>query len=445
MSIQRLNHEKMTRVHDTLVKDSLLVVIFPFKFTDFKYDQLGLSYFERYCDVLVLDISMITAPKLAKGVSVKRCKKNEVVTVSSLFSFIRHVYELRRRSTKINIAMLTAIRGSSPSEVICNLIIVGLLKRKCVVFDLYNPGVPNLDPGDVARSKEFGHDSGLLAKFLRLAKNATTLLEARKALTAVFLGRLKRFLPSATTHRLVAGEDSLKVAEQEKRAKDKIKLVFGHCDNYSNNLLAELKPPVFDSFPQKMAVFLDGAGPMFGSDFLHSGRKGSLTSDKWYPLVTRFIDQVEDQTGVQIVIAGHYKTTHPEIAPCFGNRPVYYGKTRDLVWNSEFVITRASSSFSYAVMSKKPIIFIYSNQQKNDFQLMRDTCVYSAMLGAEPVNIDDPPIHIDHLLKIDEERYLNFKKICLTSTNSKRPNVQIILEDIMNISTGSDFARTSPD
>lgn len=430
---------------DTLVKKSLLVVIFPHKFTDFKFDQLGLSYFKRYCDVLVLDISMITAPKFAKGVSARRCEKNEIVTVSSLFSFVRHINELRKRSTKFNISMLNTLRNSSLCQVICNLIIVGLLKGKCVIFDLYNPGVPNPYPKDAATPKELSHNSGFLAKALRLVKDTTTLLEAKKTFIALFLGRLESFMPSVITHRLVAGEDWLKVADQRNRPKDRIKLVFGHCDNYSNNLLHEPKSPVLNSSPQKMAVFLDGAGPMFGSDSVLSGRKSSVTSDIWYPLLTRFLDQVEDQTGVQIVIAGHYKSTHPAIAPYFGNRPVYYGKTRDLVWNSEFVITRASSSFSYAVMSKKPVIFIYSNQQRKDVQLMRETCFYAAMLGAEPVNIDEPPIHIGHLLKIDEERYLNFEKVCLTSTKSKRPNVQIILEDIMNISTGSDFARTCPD
>ena len=86
------------RIHDTPAKEVLLVVIFPYKFSDFKYDVMGLGDFKRYCDVLILDISMIVAPKFAKGVSVKRSEKSEVITVSSTLSFIRHVYELRERS-----------------------------------------------------------------------------------------------------------------------------------------------------------------------------------------------------------------------------------------------------------------------------------------------------------------------------------------------------------
>ena len=74
---------------------------------------------------------------------------------------------------------------------------------------------------------------------------------------------------------------------------------------------------------------------------------------------------------------------------------------------------------------------------------MRDICGMAAMLGSEPVNIDEPPIDTGCLLKIDEIRYRNYEKVCLTSTNSQRPNVQIILEDIMNINIGSDFTNTS--
>ena len=40
-------------------------------------------------------------------------------------------------------------------------------------------------------------------------------------------------------------------------------------------------------------------------------------------------------------------------------------KTSELVDNSEFVITKYSSGLSYAVLSKKPILFFYTNEHKN--------------------------------------------------------------------------------
>jgi len=429
---------------DTPVKEFLFVVIYPYKFTDFVYDLIELGDFKRYCDVLVLDISIITTPKFSKGVSAKRSEKNEVVTLSSLLSFIRRVYELRKRSAKINICILNEVPYSSPSEFICNLIITAFLRRKCVILNQYNGGVPIHYLGGALTPNEITANSGFLAKALRFFKNTSTLSEARKKISSVLFGSLARFVPSATTHRLVAGEDWLKLARQRKPASNQIKLVFGHGNDYSNNLLQKLKSVAFTLPQKKIAILLDGAGPMYGTDAVHTGRKVYFTTDVWYPSLTRFFDRLEDQTGVQIEIAGHYKSTHPAMAQCFGNRPVHYGKTRELVQNSEFVITRASTAISYAVMFKKPILFIYSNQLKEDHLAMRDIRGMAAMLGDEPVNIDEPPIDIEGLLKIDEGRYRNYEKVCLTSTSSQRPNVQIILEDIMNINTESDFTKTSP-
>jgi len=388
---------------------------------------------------------MITAPKFAKGVSAKRCEKNEIVTVSSLLNFIRHMYILGKRSSEINICILNAVRYISPAEFICNLLITAFLKGKCAILELYNGGVPIPDFEGGARPKELDRNSGLFARARGFAKRTTTLLEARKSISGAMLLWLERSMPSATTHRLVAGEHWLKHVEQKKPASNQIKMVFGHSHDYSNNLLCELRPSAFALPQKKAAVYLDGAGPMHGNDGIHLGRKVYYTSEIWYPALTRFLDQIEDQSGVQIVIAGHYKTTHPAIAPCFGNRSVYYGKTRELVRNSEFVITRMSASVAYAVMFKKPIIFLYSNQLKEGYQDMQDMREMAEMFGNEQVNIDEPPNHIGYLLKIDEERYLNYEKVCLTSSKSNRANVQVILEDIMNINTGSYFSKTDPD
>ncbi len=431
---------------DTNVKEFLFVVIYPYKFTDFVYDLIELGEFKRYCDVLVWDISMITTPKFSKGVNAKRSEKNEIVTLSSLPSFIRRVYELRKRSTKINICILNEVPYSSPFEFICNLIITAFLRRTSVVIlDLYNGGVPTHYYDGTSTSNGITENSRFYAKVLRFFKNTTTFSEALKKILSVLFGSLARFMPSATTHRLVAGQDWLRLAAQRKPTSNQIRLVFGHSNDYSNNLLHKLKSPKFALSQKKIAVLLDGPGPMYGGDAIHMGRTVYFTSDVWYPSLTRFFDQLEDQTGVQIEIAGHYKSTHPAIAPCFGNRPVHYGKTRELVRSSEFVITQVSTAISYAVMFKKPVIFIYSNQLKKDYLTMRDTCGIAATLGNEPVNIDEPPIDVEGLLKIDKGRYRNYEKICLTSTSSQRPNVQIILEDIMNIDTGSDFTKTIPD
>lgn len=435
----------MVKVSEDVTKKPLFVVIYPYKFTDFVYDLIELNYFKRYCDVLVLDISPITTPSFSKGVSAERSKKSNVIIVSSWLDFVRCVYELRKRSTETNICILNEVTYSSVSEFLCNLGITALLKRRSVtIFDLYNGGIPIHFPGAASKPKEITQHSKFIAKALRFAKNTTTLSEAKKKISSVLFSSLARLMPSATTHRLVAGEDWLAFARGSGQERNRIRLVYGHSHDYSNYLQHKVKSSSFALPHKKIAVLLDDGMPMFGTDYIHLGRKVYTTIDVWYPALTLFFDRIEVETGVQIEIAGHYKSTHQAIEPCFGNRSVHYGKTMELVRNSEFVITQYSTAISYAVMFRKPVIFIYSNQLKEDNMAMRYIRGMAAMLGKEPVNIDELPIDIRGLLKVNEERYLNYEKTCLTSFGSQRPNVQIILEDIMNINTGSDFTKTNP-
>ena len=277
---------------DIPVKENLVVVIYPYKFTDFVYDLMELDEFNRYCHVFVWDISTITTPKFSKGVSANRSKKNEVVILSSLLSFIRCVHELRKLSANKTICILNEVPYSLPSEFMCNLILAVFLKKTSVVIlDLYNGGIPIHYLDDKSTTNEITKNLTLYAKFLRLSKNNTTLSEAIKKISNVLFVRLKDcFNASATTHRLVAGEDWLKVAVKKKWERNRIKLVFGHCPDYSNILLHKLKSPELALSQKKIAVFLDGAGPMYGSDAVHLGRKVYFTTDVWYLLLKRFFD-----------------------------------------------------------------------------------------------------------------------------------------------------------
>lgn len=426
------------------IPKAFFVVIYPYKFTDFLYDLMELSYFKRYCDVLVLDISQLTAPKFSKGISAGRSKKSNIIEISSWREFVRQVYELRKLSACKNICIQNVVPHNSIVGFLCNLIITVFLKNKgMAIYDLYISGTPVYQPGTAAEPNEATRFSILIDRMLRFAKHTTTFSEAMKKISNVLLDLLARWMPSATTHRLVAGDDWEALARMSGPARNRIKLIYGHSHDYSNNLLHERRSSITMLPSKRIAVLLDAAGPMFGDDYIYMGRKVYLSADVWYRSLTRFFDQLEIETRVRVEIAGHYKSAHPSIAPCFGNRSVHYGMTRELVRHSEFVVTRQSAATAYAVMFRKPVLFIYSNQIKQDHRAMRGIGRLAAILGTEPVNIDEPLTNICSLLKVNEDRYMKFERACLTSAKSRRPNAQIILEDIMNIATGPEFYEDS--
>jgi hypothetical protein len=421
----------------------LFVVVYPYKFTDFVYHLLELDDFKRHCDVQVWDISALTTPKFSRAVSAERSRQSGVVAVTTWRQLLGRLHDVRARSASTPVCILNEVPCTSAAEAVCNWLMSVQLRRTTIaVLDLLNGGTPlrylnqTSDAAPAARGSVW-------ARGLRFARGTTTLTEARRKLSTAVFGLLNRVIPTSTTHRLVAGEDWLQVAQTRSgRRRRPIALVYGHSHDYSTNLAHRLRPSLGDQPGGRIAVLLDGPGPMFASDLAHNGRKAFFTTDVWYPALARLFDRLEADTGVRVEIAGHYKSRHPSVAPCFGNRRVHYGRTAQMVRFSEFVITRTSTAISHAVIARKPVLFIYSNQLEADSQFMRDIRGMAAMLGTTPINIDTLPADIRSLLRVDEERYRHYERMCLTSAGPSRPNVQIILEDVMGLATGADFAWT---
>ena len=421
-------------------KKAMFVVIYPYKFPEFVWNLMELDEFKRFSDVQVWDISPITTPKFSEGVVVGRSTRNEVIACVSIRDYVTRLFDLRRQASYKNICVLNEVPWYSPIGVLCNLLLVFLLKNKnAKVFDFYCGGVPIAYPQDSESNDTTKQSLGFFSRLARLITYSNTFTAAWRSIRAAFLSRLSKILPTVLTHRLAAGEQWLAFVMKNQRRG--IRIVYAHSRDFSNHLLARKTSFSQEDIRLKSAVFLSSPNPFFGSDSIITGGDQGFTSEVWYPALARFFDFLEVSTGVTVEIAGHYKSAFPAIAPCFGNRSVRYGKTREMVRQSEYVITLTSTAISYAVLFRKPVIFIYSNQLKDSQDPMRDVCGMAAMLGTKPVNIDEWPSDIGSLLTVDHYRYGEYERAVLTSDPTRRPNVQIILEDIMNINTGGAFNR----
>jgi hypothetical protein len=417
----------------------MFIVIYPYKFNNFLYSLMELEYFKSYCETAVWDVSHIINRKFAEKIKADRSRRKEIIEVISMKQFVLLLVNLRKAAKEHRVCMLNEVAMENFSSLICNFMIKVLIRNTgLAVLDAYNGGVQVR----TFEEKSAGDRKNYFAKLLAYVKRTKTHREALRMFKGFFylaLARCFNVLP--TTHRLVAGDEWIDVAGRHGAEKKGIKFVFGSAWDYSNDLLRRIENTDSSGRKQRIAVLLAAAGPEFGGDHEHLKRKPVLTSDVWYPSLARFLDKVEKETGVVAEIAGHYKSAHPPIAPCFGNRRVHYGKTRELVRDSEFVITTMSTAVSYAVIYRKPVIYIYSNQLKEDRLAMGNIRVMAEAFGQEPVNIDDFNGKISTLLAVDENKYMAYEKACLTSAQPSRPNVQVILEDVMGIKVDTDFFR----
>ena len=168
----------------------------------------------------------------------------------------------------------------------------------------------------------------------------------------------------------------------------------------------------------RYAVFLDIYLP-HQSDLRIVGLR-AIDADAYYRSLNRFFSLVEARYGVRVAIAAHPKAQYD--ATTFEGRPTIAGRTPELVRDADFVISHHSTSLSYAVLNRKPIVFIYTDGMEREYGLtivsfVRDMAAY---LHAAVYNVDTIEDSGDVAIgPVDEVRYDEYKYSFLTSHASE--------------------------
>jgi hypothetical protein len=137
----------------------------------------------------------------------------------------------------------------------------------------------------------------------------------------------------------------------------------------------------------------------------------------YFKSLSAFFERLEKEHNLKVIIAAHPKATYQ--GPEFGGREIIEGKTNELVKDCRFAIAHYSTSISFAVLHKKPVVFIYTAEMKGMFyfQLIKRL---AAILEAKIINID--AFHDDDELQItspDHLRYDDYKYKYLTSRSTE--------------------------
>ena len=138
---------------------------------------------------------------------------------------------------------------------------------------------------------------------------------------------------------------------------------------------------------KKYCVYLDEYIP-FHPDIAMVGLH-ALKPYNYYNSMNNFFDLVEKKFNIEVVIAAHPKADYAK--NFFNGRKIYKYKTAELVKNSEFCFSHASTSICFSIFFNKPLFFIYTNEFKklyknNAFSFM---VRMSNVLGRQIFNIND--------------------------------------------------------
>lgn len=160
--------------------------------------------------------------------------------------------------------------------------------------------------------------------------------------------------------------------------------------------------------PQKYCVWLDSYIPYHPDLTQIPG--AYVNAESYYQALRKFFHWIQNEYGIKVVVAAHPRSDYNEHKDAYEGFEIYKFCTCVLVRDAEFVLSAASTSFLYAVMYKKPILFIYQTALMNGLPthiLFMDKL--SKEVGTRPIYIDGEQqmdrTNIDKLLLVNEEEY----------------------------------------
>lgn len=135
-----------------------------------------------------------------------------------------------------------------------------------------------------------------------------------------------------------------------------------------NTYLKLVKSASSELSDQKYFVFLDEYYPF------HPDLQGQhlIDPEYYYNKVNQFLEEMTKSTGYECIVALHPRAS-------YGTNPfkvkAVVGKTCELVLQAEFAVGHASTSFSFPILGKKPLIQIgFKSLRKNLYGLFLTRC-----------------------------------------------------------------------
>lgn len=182
------------------------------------------------------------------------------------------------------------------------------------------------------------------------------------------------------------------------------------------------------------AVFLD-EDMVNHPDYILLNQKQPATEEQYYKTLSNFLKKFELETGLKVKIAFHPKRESQKIPILLKDFDYAFEQTAELVMNSSITLAHQSTSLSYAVLFKKPVTLLTSNELTKSWLGPRIEN-FSKILNSQIINMDNflnQKLDIKNFLRIDEKKYKNYLDQYLKVPNSPDlPIWEIFTKQIKN-------------
>jgi hypothetical protein len=180
----------------------------------------------------------------------------------------------------------------------------------------------------------------------------------------------------------------------------------------------------------RYAVFLDSNLP-YHSDLAFCGYR-RIDPLAYYGSLNRFFGLLECAHGIRVVIAAHPRANYDSAT--FEGRPIYRLATAELVRHAEFVLAHTSTAISYAVLYRKPLVFVYTAGMAAAYEhwFIREMRCFADYLDATCCNVDAAAEAQGLAVRpVNQASYERYKYNFLTSPQSQdTPTQEIVWQEI---------------
>ena len=327
----------------------MLVLLHPYKFTEFHFLQYEFDLFEKkLCtDFEIHDLSQIINPDWNDVFKLKRHKKAK--RFYSINEWEMHIKKLAKRYQ--NLVVFNNLDLNSFKSILIHQ----KLNKFCkTIIKLDDPGQPN----EWFEIKKKFSINDYYKKIIKEFKNPNHFLFFIKT---KFLEFLCKFIIFERIYSLYHGKE-INYASNLKCKKELFINI--HSPDYSRLISYTFKKK---KLKKPIVTFLDAPGPYFKNDFDLFNLKISYDKTRWYSDLNRFLLKIKKKYSCDILIIPHPKVKR--LKNPYYSKQFKVNHDLDAVHKfiplSKFVISISpSTALGLACACNKPILLLYNNQIK---------------------------------------------------------------------------------
>lgn len=368
------------------------------------YSRFGLAVLEKHFEIYILNLTGLSYPNYVKNHKEKVYKTKNYIEIKNLNEVLKIIEDLK---PSFVFDCMTNSLNSLYIRKFLNL-------KKIKLISLQAGLVPKVNRTFYEKIYRF---------FLLIFQPLFFFRKIRNIFSNIFIFKQRQNFSDIFIITGRKGED---------KSLYKSKLIFSHSLDYENYLNFE-KSINLKKKLKKNIVFLDQYLPFHPGAIMRK-EKPKATKEKYFTSINNFFTFIENKISKKICVACHPRADYNLHNP-FDGRELVYNDTINLVKNCEFVLAHTSTSISYAVIYKKPIIFLTSNEIINSYDDFRIHSM-SRELNSVLVNIDNindfnKNIELDKLFRIDENKYQKFQDNYIKHPNSSGNSIWFELINVL--------------